>query len=75
MIGQRSLLKLIATQDPIDLSGAIQGSIQRGTDRSGDRTSPLARLLLDLMNGERGATSNPSSQVWGTTDAWIEISR
>ena len=74
-VGQRSLLKLIATRDPIDLSGAIQGSIQRGTDRSGDRTSPLARLLLDLMNGERGATSNPSSQVWGTTDAWIEISR
>ena len=74
-VGQRSLLKLIATRDPIDLSGAIQGSLQRGTDRSGDRTSPLARLLLDLVTGERGATSNPSSQVWGTADAWIEISR
>ncbi len=76
--GQRSLLKLFATREPIDLSGVVQSALQRRTRSGMDQrapTGPLACLLQDLIAGERSTASSAVHQVWGTSEAWIEISR
>lgn len=76
--GQRSLLKLIATREPIDLSGigqktGPQGSRSAAFQPGNSAASPLARLLQVSNVGIRGATTTLPPQIWGTAEAWVEV--
>lgn len=77
--GQRSLLKVIATREPLNLSSIVQSALQQRTRTANASIpvsgplSPLARLLASLAAGQRSGSAPVAPEVWGTSEAWLEV--
>lgn len=72
--GQRVILKVIASDVFVDLTGIITQS--RGTpspSQSNLTYHPLQRLLEGLLGGTRSGAMNVEPAEWGTTDASVTI--
>lgn len=73
-LGQKgeTMLKLIATFQPIDVSLLEQGSFSR---RSGieNNLNPLERLLLNAMEGRRGKVEEHLVFQWATEQVSFEV--